>query len=162
MCFLRHYGNPESCPANHAAGDLCSGIAGRLRMKIVGHTVNDNGSSDDVCHAETVCYHGLASTAAARQQWGQIPCVGRVGRICRIVVIAGVRKVGSGAAASFMDMKAKEAGIAVRKTFDLGGYQDAILLLEKLDLAAQVGGAIAAVDHGDGVGTGEIHNNTSY
>lgn len=59
-------------------------------------------------------------------------------------------------------MKSKEAGIAVRKAFDLGGYQDAILLLEKLDLAAQVGGAITAVDYGDGVGTGKIHNNTSY
>lgn len=90
MCFLRYYGNPESCPADHAAGDLCSGIACRLGMKIVGHTVNDNGSSYDVCHAETVCYHGLASTAAERQQWGKIPCVGRVGDVGGIVMTAGV------------------------------------------------------------------------
>ena len=83
-------GISESCPADHAAGDLCSGIACRLRMKIIGHTVNDNGSSDDVCHAKTVCYHGLTSTAVAYHQWGQIPCVGRVGPVGGIVMTAGV------------------------------------------------------------------------
>ena len=88
-------------------------------MKIIGHTVDDNGSSDDVCHTKTIRCHGLTSTAVAYHQWGQIPCVGRVRRVCRIVVIAGVRKVGSGAVASLVDVKAKEAGITWGQTLDI-------------------------------------------
>lgn len=84
-----------------------------------------------------------------------------MGDIRGVIVAAGVRESGTCAAAALMDVKAKEAGIAVRQACDVHRYQNGMFPLIELDLTPEVRGLFAAPDMGDGVGSGWIHSNTS-
>ena len=124
--------------ANDAAGDFCPCVAGRLRTEIIGIAVDHYGPSDDLLHTEAVCPHRQIGAAAALHQRRKISRVARMSCSFRIIVAARLRKSLTATLLSLMNMKGKEAGLAVLgKSRDLCHHQNTIALLIKPYLSGQ-------------------------
>lgn len=135
--------------ADDTAGDLGSGVACRLGMKIVSHTVDYDRPPNHICHPESVSGNTLPSTAAAQHQRRKIACMGRVGEFGGIVMTAGAGIVTS-ASVTLVNMKAEEPEAACRQTFDVSGDHHAILLLVEFYLPTK--GGVFSGNVGDGIG----------
>lgn len=103
-----------SSSADHAAGNFCSGIAGRLGVEIIGTVVYDHSSPDDITNIETVRTNSeVRTTVAHHQQWRQVARVLRMRCFFGIIMPAGFRKILSGAAVTFMNMQGEETRFIV-------------------------------------------------
>ena len=121
----------------HAAANLIARIAGRLCGKVITHTMDDNGSTDNIFDIDAAGKEGHPCIAIVAKQRRQIACMLRMRDISRIVMVAGVRErlhahlphitpwlYNAGerhhisgiptAVAEFMNMHTKEAGAGKR------------------------------------------------
>ena len=117
---------------DYAAGNFSSGVAGRLRAKVIGVAVDHNGLSDDLPHTETVCPHGEIRAALKMHQWRKV--AGVIWMICfsGVIVAAGFREVCSGTGVSFMNVKGKETCFAcLWKSGQFCDYQNTFAFLIK-------------------------------
>ena len=77
----------------HAAGDLRTGVSGRLGVEVVGAAVNDYRTAQHFLHGEPVRKHRQKGLSVAGQQWRQISrMIGMLG-VFRIIVTAGQFKI---------------------------------------------------------------------
>jgi hypothetical protein len=113
---------------NHSASDFVSGIAGRLTGKIIGHTVDDNRSSDNVLYRETFIIKDLIGVALIAQKRRKISGMLGMRPVPGIVMISGLIKRRR-AVPIFMDMNAVKITGAlcadVGKSKDFGFYENA-------------------------------------
>ncbi len=116
-------------------------------MEIIRITVDDHRSSDEIAHPEAVCPYFQMSVSLLHQQRRKITCVPGMIGLMRIVVAAGLRKACTGAAASFVDVKAKETCFAVlRKPGDISYYQHTAGFLIEPNLTIDIGCVRSASD----------------
>ena len=69
-----------------SAGYFCSGVAGRLRGKVIRVCVNNYGFSDDLVHREPICQEYGKGHAVIGEQRRKIACVVGMETIFGIVV----------------------------------------------------------------------------
>lgn len=138
------YGDQTRClipvflyPANNSAGDLFSCISSGLSSKVIGISVNHNGSTYDIIYPEASRQHRHFGSAAMGQKGRQIPGMVGMGLPCWIKMTAGVLKIRSGAASALMDVEGIKP--IPWKTGHLCGYQNAAALLQKTDTPFQPG-----------------------
>lgn len=80
------------CPANYAAGDLCTGAAGWLGCKIIRMIMDDDCSANDLVYGKTVRQkHGERKTMVSKQRW-QVACMAGMFTAVWIVMRHGVRE----------------------------------------------------------------------
>ena len=125
--YPRHLRGSERM--DHAAGDLLTGISGRLGAEIVRLAMDDHGAADHIGHAEPVGQNGQKGAVAARKQGRQIACMRGMGTVLRIVVPAGLREILTRAGAAFMNVQGENTGgagrVPVRQAADLRDDDDA-------------------------------------
>ena len=82
--------------ADHTAGYLLSGIAGRLGAEVIGITVYDHSPSNNIRHRKPIRSHGQIRIPLTLQQWRQVACVFRMCLVIGIIVATCAGKVSSG------------------------------------------------------------------
>lgn len=110
-----------------SASDLFTGVAGRLTGKIICHTVNDYGSSENGIDEEPFVIKHLICIALIAQKRGKVSGMLRMGHVVGIVMISGLVKR-YGTVPVFMNMHTIEiAGtlyMDIGKPEDFGFHQD--------------------------------------
>lgn len=149
FCFLR--------TADTTTGDFSPGVAGWLRVKIVGAAVDDDSSPKYIRYTKTVGQHSQICCPAAREQGRQVACVLWMGDFSAVKVPACIGKVGSTAISPFVDVQGKKAGLAVWQTGYLRNDQNAFALLIELNFSGQTFAFMPATDTGNGVGGTSVH-----
>lgn len=140
--------------ADHAAGDLVSGIAGRLGRKIVGLLMHDHRSAYDLGDGKLFRIDRHKGVTVAGKKRRQIAGMLRVRLHKRVVMVSGIGKI-IRTVAVFMDVKAVEgrspAGFR-RKVIKFRRNQNAFVgRLIKPDGSFQIGISAAAVNAGEGL-----------
>lgn len=115
-------------PPNHAAGDFCSRISGRLGSEIVRCTVNDHRSSDDIRHPEPAGQHRKICSSPRKKQRRQIPGMERMWLPGWIVVSTGIPEIRTAAVTALMDVKGIKS---VGQSPDIRRYHGPIHSLSK-------------------------------
>lgn len=141
------------CPANYAAGYLCTGAAGWLGCKIIRMLMDDDCSANDLVYGKTVRQkHGERKAMVSKQRW-QVACMAGMLTAVRIVMGHGVCERVLHIAhtrSSLVDMKSKN--LFRTRTFAAGQAADlrpdghALSGLVKSHYARNAGITLAACD----------------
>lgn len=117
---------PQSYCADYAAGNFAACVSGWLGCKVIGITVNDHRSADDVPDPKPVRHNGKPCFPIARQQRRKIPRVLWMRHATRIVMAAGIRETGFSAVPSLMDMKREKFFCRLWKSVHRNNHQCSI------------------------------------
>ena len=103
---------------DHAAGDLLSGITGRLGVKIIGMAVDHHRPTNDFLRRKTSCQYRKIRISTKTQQRRKITCMPGMFRSGRIKMSSGIGESLAPAISSFMDMKPIKACVRLRQAVD--------------------------------------------
>ena len=120
-------GSLLSSSKNHSTGDLCPGVSGWLRFKIIRCAMDHHCPSNYFLHTEPIRQHRQIRLAVGGQQRRQIPGMLRMGHASRIIMGPGIRKAFPAAVSPLMDVKSEKA--IPWKPNNLRRYQYAIFSL---------------------------------
>ena len=132
-----------------AAGNLFSGVAAGLGVKIVRILVDDHSPAQNLAQPEAAGPGESQGFAAAGQQRRQIPGMVRVGTPQRVKMAFGVRKLGFTAVRSFVNMESVEA---LRQPLDRCGDENKIRPFIKLRQAPELRAVRPSLELGYGLG----------
>ncbi len=124
---------PFLYPADDPAGDLCAGVPGGLRCKIVRAAVDHNRSAHYIVDTKSACHHRKVRLSIRRQQGRKIPGMVWMSGIAGIVVPAGIGKPIPLAVPTFMDVESEKTSLRIRQAANIRDHENAVTPLKKPD-----------------------------